>query len=125
MDAYGAFSDPAPSGFGRSDPTSPIGGAQRPVASPTAAPSDPYAQIQLNIGGSPAFGSPIAPPAQAPAPAPAPSAPYTSAPPVYTSTPPNTYGTDTYGGTGAASYGQAGGFAAPAPPPAQQGDFVA
>jgi len=125
MDAYGAFSDPAPSGYGGNAPTSPVGAPQRHGTSPTT-PSDPYAQIQLNIGGSPAFGSSIVPPAPAPvpapAPAPAPSIPYTSAPPLYTSTPPATYGADTYGGA-TASYGQAGGFVAPAPPQPQPGQY--
>lgn len=115
MDAYGAFNDPVPTGYGGSDPTSPGRGPGRPLshhASPITAPADPYAQIRANLGGSPGFGAP------APAPAPAPSTVYSS-PPLYTSTAPTAYGDPGYGGTGAAAYGQAGGFAAPAPPPAQ------
>ncbi|QRV75126.1 membrane-associating domain protein [Ceratobasidium sp. AG-Ba] len=131
MDAYGAFNDPVPSGYGGNDPTSPVGGAGRTqhAPSPTVNVADPYAQIRANLGGSPSFGSPVTAPAPAPVPAPAPApvpapAPYITAPPVYTTTPPTTFGESTYGSaTGAASYGQAGGFAAPAPPPTQQSGY--
>lgn len=71
MDAYGAFSDPAPSGFGNAPPTPPA------PASPSAAPAvsrtmqyaDPYAVIRANVG------------------APAGAAPPTSTPPSYESYP--------------------------------------
>ncbi|KAB5596208.1 Membrane-associating domain containing protein [Ceratobasidium theobromae] len=117
MDAYGAFNDPVPSGYGGSDPTSP----SRPVShvSPLATTPDPYAQIRANIGAAtpPTFNPP-----PAPVPAPVPPASYPSAPPNYVPNPP-TFAEPGYTGAGAPSYGQAGGFVAPSQPPAQQSQY--
>ncbi|KAF8733994.1 Membrane-associating domain, partial [Rhizoctonia solani] len=126
MDAYGAFSDPVPSGYGGNDPTSPVGGlpANRPVSHISAVPSDPYAQIRANLTGATAAGghiSPHSPQTPAPATVPTPPSGYPPAPPNYSASPPLTYN-DPFAGTGAASYGGAGGFALPQQqpqPPAQ------
>lgn len=68
MDIYGAFSDPAPSGFGGA--SSGAGYAAPPAAAPLAPPSpsgapalsrtmqyaDPYAAVRASIGGAAALG---------------------------------------------------------------------
>jgi hypothetical protein len=53
MDAYGAFSDPAPSGFGGGT-RSPTGNASSPGISRTMQYADPYAAVraQLETGGA-------------------------------------------------------------------------
>lgn len=57
MDAYGAFSDPAPSGFGAA---SGLASSNAPGMSRTMqlAAADPYAAVRASIGGSTASGSP-------------------------------------------------------------------
>ncbi|KZP27419.1 hypothetical protein FIBSPDRAFT_731027 [Athelia psychrophila] len=54
MDAYGAFSDPAPSGFGTGSPApaTPPPPAQ-PAVSRTMQYADPYAAVRANIGQAP------------------------------------------------------------------------
>jgi hypothetical protein len=128
MDAYGAFNDPVPSGYGGSAPISPVGAQSRPVShiSPTTTTPDPYAQIRANLGGATVAtgGFGVAPPPP-PVPLSAPPPPPTTypAPPNYTASPPLTYGDPNYTGTGAVAYGQPGGFAVPPQPPAQQGQY--
>ncbi|EIN04994.1 hypothetical protein PUNSTDRAFT_75478 [Punctularia strigosozonata HHB-11173 SS5] len=57
MDAYGAFSDPAPSGYGAgagiSSPT-----AEAPAVSRTMQYADPYAAVRASIAGAPAASTP-------------------------------------------------------------------
>lgn len=129
MDAYGAFNDPVPSGYGGNDPTSPIGGgaaANRPVSHISTVPSDPYAQIRANLTGAGNTSGHTSPLAAPPVTVPTPPSGYPSAPPNYTASPPLTYN-DPFAGTGTATYGGAGGFALPQQqqqqqqqPPAQQ-----
>ncbi|KAJ1307605.1 hypothetical protein OPQ81_001700 [Rhizoctonia solani] len=121
MDAYGAFNDPVPSGYGGNDPTSPVGGVpspNRPVSHISTVPSDPYAQIRANLTGAAGTSGHTSPLAAVPATIPTPPSGYPPAPPNYSPSPPVTYN-DPFAGTGAASYGGAGGFALPQQPPQQ------
>ncbi|CAE6425653.1 unnamed protein product [Rhizoctonia solani] len=114
MDAYGAFNDPVPSGYGGSDHTSPVGGAppNRPVSHISTVPSDPYALIRANLTGAGNTSGHISPLAAPPVTIPTPPSGYPAPPPNYTISPPLTYN-DPFAGTGAAAFGGAGGFAVP------------
>ena len=66
MDAYGAFSDPAPSGFGAGAAERPtsfseasgLGGAAAPGVSRTMQYADPYAAVRATIASStPSYAS--------------------------------------------------------------------
>ena len=52
MDAYGAFSDPAPSGFGSVAPPTSPGGMPQPAVSRTMQYADPYAAVRASINPS-------------------------------------------------------------------------
>jgi hypothetical protein len=59
MDAYGAFSDPAPSGYGASSPGAGSGAMPQPGVSRTMQYADPYAAVRASIaGGGQASGPP-------------------------------------------------------------------
>jgi hypothetical protein len=64
MDAYGAFSDPAPSGYVSSHPPVLPEVDQSPLVSRTMQYADPYAAVRAQIaaGHSPPHGSPPPPP---------------------------------------------------------------
>ena len=51
IDAYGAFSDPAPSGFGTSSPPPPSNIAEPPRISRTMQYADPYAAVRASVAG--------------------------------------------------------------------------
>lgn len=64
MDAYGAFSDPAPSGFGAATPPPPPdspSGMPQPAVSRTMQYADPYAAVRASINPPPG-AAPSTPP---------------------------------------------------------------
>jgi hypothetical protein len=63
MDAYGAFSDPAPSGFAAPGPPSP---SAPPPVSRTMQYADPYAAVRATIGAPPAASGVTTPPSYEP-----------------------------------------------------------